>query len=284
MNTRHFLLSIVPLLSGFAAATAVAGDGKSFSTSQQSTTSVEDLGVIEEEAAVKFRGDVSTVGTYTSNAKLTGNHASGDFLFFPTVEGGVNAKLGKGFTFDLDAKIESAVYSRFDERSFIGYSATTTLDWRPKPNLPRIYIGAEPYRYDSYDNGGLISQAIGLTAGTDWGFGFNNGNTLAFFGYSFTHYYADPGIDTLSQNRVLAGITHHIAPKLYGQLIYAFQHSNYDEVSRRDLRHIAIVNLSYQINAHLFTTLSGNFVDNDSTQLRASYQSAGASLGLTWQF
>ncbi len=123
-----------------------------------------------------------------------------------------------------------------------------------------------------------------MTAGTDWGFAFNRGNTLAFAGYSFSHYYADPAIDTRSQNRVVIGLTHHIAPKLYGQLIYSFQYSDYDNVDRRDARHIAVANLSYEINRHLFTTLSGSFVDNDSTQLRASYQSAGASLSLTWRF
>ncbi len=288
MKARHLAISLVPLLGGLSTP-LFAQDGKAVhslrtSASQQSATSVEDLGEITEEAPVKFRSDISTVANYTSNAKLSGNHGSGDFLFFPTIEGGVNVKLGKQFTFDLDTKVESAVYARFDERSFVGYSATATLDWRPKPNLPRIYIGAEPYRYDRFDTGDLITQAVGLTTGTDWGFSFNDGNTLAFVGYSFTHYYADPGIDERNQHRAVVGITHHIAQRVYGQVVYSYQHSDYDNVDRTDSRHIAAVNFSYQINRHLFATASASFVDNDSTQLRSSYQSTGASLGLTWQF
>ncbi len=264
--------------------------GESSVRTSQSAQEIEDIGAIEAAegegtaSRLKFRASVATRADYTSNAKLSGNHGSGDVLFLPTVELGLNAPLGHGFSFDVAVKLEAAAYSRFDERGFIGYSAVTTLDWRPKPNLPRIYIGAEPYRYDSFDTGDLLTQALGLTAGTDWGFAFNGGNSLAFIGYSFTDYLADPNIDDRFSHRGTVGLVHQFKPQLYGQAYYQYQYTDFQEVDRRDSRHIFGVSLTYQINRRLFTSLTGSFVDNDSTQNLASYQSAGASLGLTWQF
>jgi hypothetical protein len=47
---------------------------------------------------------------------------------------------------------------------------------------------------------------------------------------------------------------------------------------------VVAANLIYQFNRHLFGNVGGTFIDNDSTQNRASYQAAVASVGLTWQF
>ncbi len=290
MKTLHLANCIVWMVIGLAAPLNSA-NGKSIysmesSASGQSADEVEDLGEINEstEKAVNFRANVNTHVDYTSNAQVSGNHGSGDVLFFPTVQGGMNAKLSKTVTFDLEAHVESVLYSRYDEQSMAGYGATATLDWRPKPNLPRIYVGAEPYRYDSFDNGDLITQAVGVNLGTDWGVSFNQGNSLAFVGFSFSHYYTDPGIDTRNVSKTVLGLTHQIRPQLSGQIVYSHQYSDFEEVDRRDSRHIVILGVTYEFNPHLFGNVSGNFVDNDSTQNRASYQSAGASLGLTWNF
>jgi hypothetical protein len=32
----------------------------------------------------------------------------------------------------------------------------------------------------------MLTQAIGFSAGTDWGYAFNNGKSLFFIGYSYT--------------------------------------------------------------------------------------------------
>jgi hypothetical protein len=267
---------------------------------QQSAAEVEDIGEISEagpasgskeiketvptERPGKFRFAVTPRAQWTSNAELSGNHGSGDLLFFPTLEAGFNTKLGRGFSFDLSAKLESAVFAEHDERSFIGYSAVATLDWRPRPNLPRLFISAEPYRYDRYDDGDLLTQAIGLTAGTDWGIALNNGRSLLFTSYSYGYYFSDPGSDTRGQHRLVLGLTHQLRPQLFLQGIYQYQYNHFENVDRHDSRHILGTSLIWQINRRLYTTLSGTFVDSDSSQNNASYQSAGAMLGLTWQF
>ena len=288
MRIPTLFLGVVSFGSLLTVASAGPNDVQ-VSGSRQSAESIEDLGLIEESGGtvdqrVKFRANVSMRSDYTSNALLTGNHGSGDVLWLPGLELGVNVQLGNGFGLDFGARVESVLYSRYDERAFIGYSGTATLDWRPRANLPRVYISAEPYRYDSFDTGDLVTEAIGLTAGTDWGFAFNRGNSLALIGYQFTNYYADPDIDSRAAHRAIAGLVHQFRPQLYGQLLYAYQYNDYREVARSDHRHILSLNFIYQFNRHLFGTLAGTFVDNDSTQDRASYQSAGASLGLSYQF
>ena len=283
------LAAAVTLTVSSQAETGKAYQSFSSTPLQQSAEEVEDLGEIEasdgsEGVRSKFRANVSARSDYTSNAELSGNHGNGDVLFFPTAEFGFKTPVGKGFSFDIATKLESGIFSRREERSFIGYSAAATFDWRPRPNLPRVYVGAEPYRYDSFDTGDLMTQAIGLSAGTDYGFSFNSGNSLAFIGYSFTNYFADPSIDNRSAHRAVLGVVHQLRPQLYGQFLYAYQFSDFQDVDRDDSRHLVSLSLTYQFNRQLFGTLSGSFIDNDSTQDEASYQSALVSAGLTFQF
>jgi hypothetical protein len=286
----------IPMLSAQEIGTSISGQA-----SRQSADEVEDIGVIQEtesvttdgksskevappEARTKFRFNVGARASYTSNAQLSGNHSSSDVIFMPSLEAGMRTNLGRGFGFDAVARVESGIYADYHDRTFVGYSVQTTLDYRPRPHLPRIYIGAEPYRYDSFDRGERITQAIGVSAGTDWGYAFNQGNSLLTLGYNFTEYFSDPTVDTRSTHRGVIGITHTLRPQLYAQLFYQYQWSDYENVDREDSRHIASLSFIWQINRHLFANLSGTFVDNDSDQLRASFQSAGASVGLSWQF
>lgn len=297
-------MSVRPLLiSVFALSTAlplVAQERYHYTGRAQTADEIEDIGEITETSAEtsgdgktvapqpdsrsKFRLAASTRASYTSNAELTGNHSSSDFLFFPTIEGGYNTLLGSGFTFDFAARLDSGIYARYDDRSFVGYGATATLDWRPNPTAPRIFVSAEPYRYDNFDIGGKLTQAVGFSGGTDWGIPFNAGNSLLFVGYNFTHYVSDPSMDTRNSHRAVVGVTHTIRPQLFGQLLYAYNYDDYTNFDRDDSRHIVALNFTWQVNRHLFTTLSGTFIDNDATQDRASYQSAGAAVQLTWNF
>lgn len=265
----------------------------------QSADEVEDLGEIaaspEAGAAAaegkevappvpvksKFRFNVTTRGEFTSNAKLSGDHSSGDVIFLPTIEGGYHTPLGKYFTFDLATKVESGIYAENNDRGFVGYSANATLDFRPRPKLPRIYITAEPYRYDGFDTGDMITQAIGLTAGTDWGFAFNNGRSLAFVGYSYGHYFADPNIDDRNSHRIVGGVAHQLRQNLTGQVYYAWQYNDFNSFSRHDSRNFVGANLVYQFSERIFGSFTSTFVDNDSSVESASYQSVTASLGLT---
>jgi hypothetical protein len=261
--------------------------GQVAASSTQSQEEIEDVGEIvpaEGELKRNTRASLSVNGDFTSNAELTGYHDSGDFIFRPTLALGYNTPLGHRFTLDMGVKVESGIYAEFDNHSFVGYSFNGTLDWRPTPNAPRIYVGFDPYRYDSFDTGERIAQALGFTAGTDWGVAFNQGLTLAFVGYSFSEYLADPSMDSRGQHRVVTGLTHQFRPQFFGQLFYAWQYSDYYNNDRHDSKHLLGVNLTYQIRRNIFTTLSGNWATNDSDAVKASYESAGASLGLTWQF
>ena len=258
-------------------------------SSHQTAKEIEDLGIIEaaeegEVGAPKFRASVQVRSEFSTNAKLSGNHSSGDLITFPQVEVGFNLPMRHNFSFDIAAKIESGIYADNQDRGFIGYSIISTLDWRPKINWPRIYVGAEPYRYDSFDTGDRITQAIGLTAGTDWGYGFNKGYSLAFVGYSFSNYYADPSIDSRGQHRAIVGLSHQFNERIVGTLFYQFSYSDYHNVARDDHRHLLGANLTYQFTRGIFGSLTTSFADNNSSQDFASYQAFNIGLGVNVQF
>jgi Putative beta-barrel porin 2 len=280
---RPCILSFVGLI--VMAAPALAGE--SLSASGMTKGQVEDLGeIVEAEGGVasKFRSSVNIKGDYTSNALLMGWHDSSDFIFLPVIDAGFTQPLGPNFTFDIAAKVELGLYGDNDDRNFIGYSVKPMLDWHPKQNAPRFYVALEPYRYDSLDLGELISQAIGFHAGTDWGYAFNNGRSLFFTGYTYSAYVADPDIDTRHQHRIVVGVTHQIRDKLTGSLFYAWQYSDFTHFDRHDSKHLIGLNLIYQIQQNWFGTLSGSYADNDSDINTATYQAAGASIGVTYQF
>lgn len=303
MKARPYLITAVAL--GALSIHAFAEDPKNYSyntaAKTQSADEMEDLGEIAESGSGgtesdgkslpppeqikgKFRFNVTARGEYTSNAKLSGNNSSGDFIGLPTVEGGYNVALGKYFTFDLATKVESGIYADNDDRGFLGYSANATLDYRPKVGLPRIYVTAEPYRYDSFDTGDRITQAIGVAAGTDWGISFNAGRSVAFAGYNYGHYFADPSIDNRDSHRIVVGFAHQLRQNLTGQIFYAWQYNDYNDIDRSDSRNMVGVNFVCSFTKNLFGSFTTSFIDNDSTFDNASYQSITASLGLTLQF
>jgi hypothetical protein len=295
MKTR--LLPSLLLLLGLGGP-LLAQDGKTYTyhtrgslaqASRQSAQEIEDIGVIDETGAKsafrdKLRFNVDFRTAYTTNALLQGNNSSGDVLFLPTLDAGFHTPLSPHFNFDLDAKVESAIYSRFQDHGFLGYSAQATLDYHIKPGLPRFYTTIEPYRYDSFDTGQLQTEAIGFTGGTDWGIAFNGGRTLGFVGYSFTDYLSDPNIDTRLVHRVVAGFAHQIHANLTAQLYYVYQYSNFTDFDRSDSKHVVAGNLIYQFNDHWYGSLTTSFVDNGSNQDHASYQSFSTSLGLSFHF
>jgi len=286
-NTRMKYRFLVALFCAVSACVVRSEAAGSLNSSGQNAGQISDLGEIVEADSTwkdKIRASVTVRGEYTSNAELRGNHSSSDLLLLPTLDIGFTQPLTTKLSLDVAAKVELGLYADHDERAFVGYTLNSTLDYHPREGLPRIYASVEPYRYDGLDIGDMITQAIGLTAGTSWGRAFNNGHSLLFTGYSFTHYIADPSIDTRNAHRVTAGISHQIRSNLTGQLVYAWQYSDFTDFDRRDSKHILGLNFIYQINQKWFTTISGSWVDNDSDALEASYQSAGGAVGVTYQF
>ena len=271
------------------AAALHAQEGKTFRTSTgtrlQSQKEIEDIGEInEQQGGSKWRVNVSGRGQYTSNALLSGNNTSSDFLFLPTIEVGYHTPLGKHFSFDLATKIEAAILADHSDRSFVGYSAIATLDYTYKPGVPRAYVSVEPYRYDAFDSGELATEAVGFTGGFDWGHSFNAGRSVVFAGTSYSYYLADPSIDSRSTVRGVIGLAHQIRTNLTGQAYYQYQYSDYTDFGRNDSRNVIAGNLLYQFREHLFGTVNVSWVNNDSSQQRASYQGVSAGLGLTLQY
>jgi hypothetical protein len=248
----------------------------------------EDVGDIrpapEEGPRPTFRGSAQLQSQFVTNAKMLGNHSSGDVIFLPTLEGGVNVPLGKKFSFDLMGRAEGSFYSRYDERGFFGFSGMATIDYAHKERWPRIYAGVEPYWYQSLDTGDRLATANGFLVGIEQSFAFNRGKSLAFVGYKFTTYYASPSTDNRDQHTAVAGLAHQFQPSLVGQIYYAFQHSDFRNQTRSDNRHIVGGVLTKQWTEKFFTSLSTSFVDNDSDQPFAQYQNFSTGLTFTYRF
>jgi hypothetical protein len=276
---------------------ASAQDGKSFTytaptvmqKSKQTASDVEDIGEIEEQGASipfrdKLRFAVSMQSSYTTNALLSGNNDHSDVLFLPTLEAGFHTPLDKHFAFDLDTKAESAIYSRFQDHGFVGYDVLGTLDYHIKEGLPRFYVSVENYLYNTFDTGHLQTEAVGFTGGTDYGIAFNGNRSLGFIGYSLSEYVADPQIDTRLVNRAVIGLAHQLRSNLTAQFYYVYQYSDYNDFDRADSKHTVSGALIYQFNDHWYGSFTSSYIDQNSTQQHASYQSFSTSLGLTLHF
>jgi hypothetical protein len=292
MTSRASLLFLAFLSVAALPRRAAAGDGAAGAVSpRQLPSEVEDIGQISEPPAAagnaensKFRLNVSTRVEYTSNAELSGNHGSSDVIFLPAIEAGYTTPLGHGFDFDLTSIIEAGLYSDRTNRSFLGYSTQATLDWKYDTKWPRLYMAVDPYRFDSFDRGGLITEAIGTLVGTDWGLSFNAGKSYAFVGYTFENDFSDPTEDNRSSHRAVIGISQQLRPRLFAQLYYQYQYSNYQNVARDDSSNAVTASLIWQLNRHLFSTMSASYIDNNSTEDHASYRAVTTSLGLSYQF
>lgn len=289
---KTITLALGSLLLGMTAAcfaqdknvAASGGGGTQLSASEK-----EDVGDIHPEAEQNtflkhLRGDLQVRGDYVTNAKLLGDHSSSDFITFPTAEAGYNTPLGHGFTLDLVARSESAIYSEYDNRSFWGFSGSGFLDWRYKPNAPRIFAGVEPYYYSAWESGRRLSEAMVFSTGIDHSYVFNKNRTLLTIGYKFSEHFAAPSLDDRDVHRVILGITHEFKPRFYGQLFYQYQFSDYTNESRRDSRNIVGTNFIYEFTAHLYGSAGADYIDNSSTQRLAKYQDFTAHAGLTLQF
>ena len=142
----------------------------------------------------------------------------------------------------------------------------------------------EPYDYASFDTGDRVASAIALTAGVDHGYFVNHGKTLLFGGYKFSHFFADPSADNRDSHRLTVGLSHQFRPALYGQLFYSYQYTDFINFPRSDSRNVLGLNLVYQFNKHLFGSITGNFVDNESSRERARYHNALIGAAVTWQY
>lgn len=266
---------------------AQAGGGTGVVLSASEKEDVGDIRPEQQQPGNFFkhaRGDIQLRGEYVTNAKLLGSHSGSDFITFPAVEAGWSAPLGKGFSFDIAARSESAIYSGSERRSFWGFSGSALLDWRWKPSAPRVFAGIEPYYYSAWESDRRLAEAMVVSTGIDQSWVFNQNRTLLTLGYKYSHHFAAPSDDDRGVHRLILGLTHEFKPRLYGQLFYQYQYSDYVNEGRRDSRNIAGASLIYEFTAHLFGTAGADYIDNASTQRLARYQNVAAHAGLTLEF
>jgi hypothetical protein len=287
---RAFLLSL--LTAAVSTAPLCAGEAREFtaSTSSQivSDEQKEDIGDIRPEGskglASYFHGSAQKQVQFTTNARLRDDHSSGDGVLLPSLQGGFAVPVGGGVSLDLIGRLDSVLFADNTDRALWGGGIAATVNWRPIEQGPRFYATAEPYYYADWEDGDQLASAIGLTAGVEENLVLNRGRSLLFAGYSFSHYFADPSPDDRNVNRFIIGLTQQLHPRLYAQLYYSFQYSDYESRDRSDLRQIGGLNFTWQFATNLFGTFATSLVDNDSTLALAQYQSFIVSAGLTWQF
>ena len=255
---------------------------------EQSPAIIEDLGDIrplaDKSFLQKLRITAALRTEFVSNALSVGNHGSGDFLLLPSVNAAFDQPLTDGLSLSFNARVESYIYAKFDQSSFWGFSGSTFLNYQPTRDSVRIYAGIEPYWYASVRSGNQLSEALGISAGIQKEWSFNRDQTVLFLGYNFSDYVSFPTADNRNAHRITVGVTHQIRPSLHGQLYYSYQYSDYTSAPRHDSRNLAGVNLVYRITNHWTGNATTYFVDNGSTAARASYQTVGFGVGVSYQF
>jgi hypothetical protein len=258
---------------------------------------VEDLGDIrplaDRSILRRIRFTTSLYGEFVSNAEAIGNHTSGDFLFIPTVSAALEQQLGHGVSLDFNVRTEAFIYAIYDELSFWGFSGSLLLRYQPTNEWPKFYAGIEPYWYSNIHKGSRgaeirtgssISNALAVSAGIDKDWAFNRDQTILFVGYNLSHFFSSPATDNRTSHRFTVGLTQQIRPSLFGQVFYSYQFLDYTDVNRRDSRNFVGMNLVYQFDEHWFTKASTYFVDNNSSQSVASYQTFGIGLAVGYNF
>ena len=91
-------------------------------------------------------------------------------------------------------------------------------------------------------------------------------------------------MDSHLVNRVIGGFAHQLRPNLTAQAYYLFQTSNYTNFDRFDTKHTFATALIYQLSDHWFGSWTNSYINNDSSQPHASYESFNTALGVTFQF
>jgi hypothetical protein len=264
------------------------GTGTSSNTQGLDQKEKEDLGNIQPAStagfASYFHGQASLNMQYTSNAPLYHTHDDADFIIIPSVEEGVVAPLNEQFKFDAAVRLEDFTYVSHQSLGFWGFSSNADLEYRYKPNWPRIYVGTEPYYYFSYDTGGRLTSAIGPVAGMDQSYSINRGKTLLLLAYHFGQYYSEPSLDTRQSHTFTIALTQQIKPDLYGQVYYQWQYSKYSIFGRDEDRNVVGVSLIHQLSPTSFLSAFFNFVDNASNNSLAKYTTLNSGLSLVYQY
>ena len=236
----------------------------------------------------KLRFSVNMQSSYTTNALLTGNNDHSDVLFLPTLEAGFHTPLDKHFNFDLDSKVESAIYSRYQDRGFVGYDVLGTLDYHIKPGLPRFYTTIEGRIVTTASTPASCRPRPSASPGARIGASPSTADARsAFWATASSDYrFRSASIDTRPRcTGPWPGLpTSFRSSNLTAQFYYVYQYSDYTEFDRSDSKHTVSGALIYQFNDHWYGSLTTSYIDQGSTQQHASYQTFSTALGLSLHF
>ncbi len=303
MSFKQFagLVAATPLVvaSALVAAEPGAVEQVRLRTSTVPLREAQELNMVQEE-----RGEVVELGTpsaqtlktkhfrvsvtmnieHQSNAILDPDHNRDDWVFLPAIEVGYNVELGKGFSLDISARADLARYLRHEESTYWGPSGTLQLEYRPRPDLPRLYVGGQAYRYDLIDPAEEITRAGAVIAGTDKTWVFNEGRSLFSAGYQFARYFASPRIEDRDAHTLFASFTQQVWGQLYFQASYAWQFTIFENQDRTDARHITSVGFLYAFNNDSILRLYASYQRNDSTNPYADYENFTTGLGAAMTF
>lgn len=246
-------------------------------------------------AAPKFRVTVQMNVEHQSNAALSPAQHVDDWLLLPSLEVGWNTPLGHGFSLDLAVRADLAKYLRLDESTYWGSSATALLEYRARPQWPRLYVGGQGYRYDLIDPSREITRAGALLAGFDVSWAFHGGRTQLAAGYQFAKYWASPAAEDRLSHAVFITATRQLHGALYAQLAYSFQSTAFDRQNildadglheRNDRRQTASAALIYAFSNDAFLRLYATYMRNHSNNPFADYENFTGGIGsaLTLRF
>lgn len=279
-----------PLLSILAVLAVPCGLQAGQQISSDLSEIEQDIGTIgaspgaAEEEKPKLRMIGSAGASYTSNAESLGSHGSSDLMWLPSFEIGYNVPLGRGFSLDSFLRADSVVYSTNLGRSFWSTTGAIYLDHRIKEKWPRLYVGGEGYHYQRYESNNHLTRGIAIRAGFDHGIAFNGDRTLFFYGYDFGRYWTYPSNDDRFTHRLTLGLLHQFNDKLFAQIFYSYQYSQFYRRGDDSHRNVIGLNFIYRIDDQWSTSFNTSYVHNDSERFQGDYEAFNAGVQVTFTY
>jgi opacity protein-like surface antigen len=242
----------------------------------------------QKSSALRYHFGIFSDVEYQSNANLDGNSGKGSAVWFPGAEAGLIWKLSPQWSVESTASAEAGIYSSVEEQDFWGVSLRSNLKYRPGANLPYIYAGPDFYRYQSFDTGDEISRAVAPKVGIGYGHLFDRTKTYLFSDLRYQHHFVTSEADTNRDTvRVMLGLTQQLVESWFVQGYYEYRFSDYDDgFKRQDSRHTLGASLIWEATKNLSLRLNTSFIDNDSNDPNAQFQTINTGMGssLVWRY
>ncbi|NJK92428.1 MAG: outer membrane beta-barrel protein [Blastochloris sp.] len=225
---------------------------------------------------------------YQSNANLDGNGGKGAAVWLPAAEAGLTWKFAPQWSLSSTASADAGLYTDVDEQNYWGLNLRNEIKYSLGSNLPHFYAGPDFYRYQSLDTGDEISLAFAPKVGVGYGYLMDRSKTYLFSDVRYQHHFVNSPIDTSRDTvRVMLGLTQQLTESWFAQAYYEYRFSDYDDLlGREDSRNTVGLSLIWEATRNLSLRLNTNFIDNDSNDPNASFQTFNTGLGsaLIWRY